>query len=204
MIILSFIFVNIVNERLKKSLDGYISIESERIVSHVINQSIKDISFTPEYYLNDGNNNISYDFSSINKYKDLLSNKIQNNLSLIETGDYTSYPEKTLQYNKRKYSKVRRGYMCEMSFNSLFDSVIFANVGPTIPVKLSFVGDVNVNIDIKTKEYGINNIIVEVYAIVDITNKISMPIGKKKILVSVREPITVDIVRGDIPNYYVR
>ena len=91
-----------------------------------------------------------------------------------------------------------------MSFNALFNSVIFANVGPTIPVKLSFVGNVSVNLDVKTKEYGINNAIVEIYADVDIINKISMPIVQKKINVSVKEPIVIDIVKGNIPDYYVR
>lgn len=201
---MTLLLISFINLKLKKSLDGYISVESERVVSHVINQSIKDINYSPKYYLNDNNENISYDFSSINKYKDLLSNRIQYYFSLIEKGDYRKYPESTLQYNKRKYRSVKKGYMCEMSFNSLFDSVIFANIGPTVPVKLSFVGDVNVNIDIKTKEYGINNVIVEIYGVVDITNKISMPIGKEKILVRVKEPITVDIVRGSIPDYYVR
>ena len=55
----------------------------------------------------------------------------------------------------------------------------------------------------KTKEYGINNVIVETYAVIDIVNEVSLPITTKKISVKVREPITIDIVKGNIPNYYV-
>ena len=83
------------------------------------------------------------------------------------------------------------------------NSVLFSNVGPTIPVKITFIGTTNVNIDIKTKEYGINNVIVETYAIIDIVNEISLPITTKKVTVKVKEPITVDIVKGVVPNYYV-
>ena len=83
------------------------------------------------------------------------------------------------------------------------NSVLFSNIGPTIPVKITFIGTTSVNIDIKTKEYGINNVIVETYAIIDIVNEISLPITTKKISVKVREPITVDIVKGVVPNYYV-
>ena len=203
-IVFSFILIIIINIKLKKALDNYINIESERVVSHVINQSIKDISFPSDYYLKTDDGNISYNFSNINSYKDELTKKIQNYFSLIESGDYSQYPLYTVQYNKNKYNKIKKGYLCEMSFNSLFNSVVFANVGPTIPIKLSFIGNISVNLDVKTKEYGINNAIVEIYADVGITNKISMPIVQKKINVSVKEPIVVDIVKGNIPDYYVR
>ena len=193
-IVFSFILIIIINIKLKKALDNYINIESERVVSHVINQSIKDISFPSDYYLKTDDGNISYNFSNINSYKDELTKKIQNYFSLIESGDYSQYPLYTVQYNKNKYNKIKKGYLCEMSFNSLFNSVVFANVGPTIPIKLSFIGNISVNLDVKTKEYGINNAIVEIYADVGITNKISMPIVQKKINVSVKE----------IPDYYVR
>lgn len=83
------------------------------------------------------------------------------------------------------------------------NSVLFADVGPTIPLKITFVGTTNVNIDVRTKEYGINNVIVETYAVIDIVNEVSLPVTTKKINIKVSEPITVDIVRGNIPNYYV-
>lgn len=200
----SFILIIIINTKLKSALNNYINIESERVVSHVINQSIKDISFPSDYYLKTDDGNISYNFSVINKYKDELTKKIQYYFSLIESGDYSQYPFYTVQYNKNKYNNIKKGYLCEMSFNSLFNSVIFANIGPTIPVKISFIGNINVNLDVKTKEYGINNVIVEIYADVDITNKIGMPIVQKQINVSVKEPVIIDIVKGNIPDYYVK
>ena len=202
-IIISFFVIFIVNYRLKKSLKNYIGIEVERVVSHVINQSIRDINISSSDYIYLKGDNISYDMAVINEYKDKLSNRIQEYFSYIEKGDYTKYPSFTQQYNRDKYKKVRKGYLCEMSFNSIMNSVLFADVGPTIPLKITFVGTTNVNIDVKTKEYGINNVIVETYAVIDIVNEVSLPITTKKISVKVREPITIDIVKGNIPNYYV-
>lgn len=202
-VVSSLVFIWAINYKLKHSLDNYISIESERIASHVINQSIKDLNYSPKYYLSGDDERLSYDFNSINKYKDTLTKRIQYYFSLIENGNYSRFPLYTLNYNRNKYKNIKKGYLCEMSFNSLFDSVIFANVGPTIPINISFIGEINVNIDIRTKEYGINNVIVEIYAIVDVTNKISMPISKQKTSIRITEPITVDIVKGMIPNYYI-
>lgn len=202
--IMSFIFLLIINYRLKTTLKRYIDIEVERITSHVVNQSIKDINISSSdyIYLND-DSNYSYNFSVLNEYKDRLSKRIQEYFSYIENGDYSKYPSYVQQYDTQKYKNVKKGYLCEISFNSIMNSVLFSNVGPTIPVKITFIGTTNVNIDIKTKEYGINNVIVETYAIIDIVNEISLPITTKKVTVKVKEPITVDIVKGVVPNYYV-
>ena len=202
--IMSFIFLLIINYRLKTTLKRYIDIEVERITSHVVNQSIKDINISSSdyMYLND-DSNYSYNFSVLNEYKDRLSKRIQEYFSYIENGDYSKYPSYVQQYDTQKYKNVKKGYLCEISFNSIMNSVLFSNVGPTIPVKITFIGTTNVNIDIKTKEYGINNVIVETYAIIDIVNEISLPITTKKVTVKVKEPITVDIVKGVVPNYYV-
>lgn len=202
--IMSFIFLLIINYRLKTTLKRYIDIEVERITSHVVNQSIKDINISSSdyMYLND-DSNYSYNFSVLNEYKDRLSKKIQEYFSYIEKGDYSKYSSYVQQYDTQKYKNVKKGYLCEISFNSIMNSVLFSNVGPTIPVKITFIGTTNVNIDIKTKEYGINNVIVETYAIIDIVNEISLPITTKKVTVKVKEPITVDIVKGVVPNYYV-
>ena len=40
-------------------------------------------------------------------------------------------------------------------------------------------------------------------AIIDVVNEISLPITTKKIKVKIKEPITMDIVKGVVPDYYV-
>ena len=91
--IMSFIFLLIINYRLKTTLKRYIDIEVERITSHVVNQSIKDINISSSdyMYLND-DSNYSYNFSVLNEYKDRLSKRIQEYFSYIEKGDYSKYP----------------------------------------------------------------------------------------------------------------
>lgn len=201
--IISFIFIITINYRLKNTLNNYISIESERITSHVVNQAIRDINISSDDYIYLNDDNYSYNLAVINEYKDRLSKKIQEYFSYIENGDYSKYPSFVQQYNRNKYQNVRKGYLCEVSFNSIMNSVLFSNVGPTIPIKITFVGTTNVNIDIKTKEYGINNAIIEMDAIIDVVNEISLPITTKKIKVKIKEPITMDIVKGVVPDYYV-
>lgn len=179
-------------------------IEVRRISSHIVYNSIKKIdSLDLNDYLIFKDGNGSYNITAINSYKDRLIKTLQKDFISVEKGVYSKDLESSLNYNKNKYNYVKNGYLCEISFNSILNSTLFANVGPTIPVKLSFIGDIDVNIDIKTKEYGINNVVIEVYAIVDIHNQLSMPITTNKYDFRIKEPITLDIVRGEIPNYYL-
>ena len=98
---------------------------------------------------------------------------------------------------------MRSGYLCEVSFYSTRGSTVFANIGPFIPIRLSFIGDVNVNLDLKTREYGINNVVVELDAIVEVNNKVTMPISSKNHIIKVREPISINIIKGEIPENYL-
>lgn len=174
------------------------------MTSHVVYASIQEIdNLDSDDYLIFKDGNGSYNFSAINDYRDKLTNTLQKNLISIEKGSYPKKLNNYLNYNKKKYSHIKNGYPCEISFNSIINSTLFANIGPTIPVKLSFIGDIDVSIDIRTKEYGINNVVIEVYAVVDVKNQLSMPITTQKYDLKIEEPITLDIVRGDIPDYYL-
>ena len=58
---------------------------------------------------------------------------------------------------RRKYPFFKSGYLCEVNFNSLRNSALFGNVGPSIPIKLSFMGYTHSDVIVHVKEYGINN-----------------------------------------------
>ncbi len=185
-----------------KILSNYINIESKRIVTHIVNKSINDLN---KIQINDflikSKDKMSYNMNEINKYKRMLTNRLQTNFSEIEQGNYSNYPLYS-NYNKKKYKNIKTGYLCEVNFNLTRKSTLFANVGPSIPIKLSYIGDTIVNIDIEEKEYGINNVIVKIFAVVEVTNQVSMPISSKKTILKVKVPISINIINGQIPNYY--
>ena len=92
--------------------------------------------------------------------------------------------------------------MCEVNFNSLRGSVLFGNIGPAIPVKLSFMGVVYADVSIHVQEYGINNVLVEVDVVVKVSNLITMPISSRIHDTIVKEVLSAEIIKGAIPNYY--
>ena len=140
----------------------------------------------------------SYDTKVINEYVDLVTEKIDYELSNVEAGKIDS-----LFFRKNnKYKNIKNGLIFEVMFSSIKGSTLFSSIGPGIPVRLSFIGEVTSSIDIKTKEYGINNVLVKVILNINIKERTSMPFTSNEQIIKISEPLTVDIIKGDIPEYY--
>lgn len=183
----------------------YIDVEVERLTNNIINKAVSFKMASKEYgqlYVYDSNNkNISYDIVKINLIKKELTEYVQNILINLDNEKIEKYFVSKRIYSGR-FKNIKKGIICDVSFASIRGLTAFSNVGPTIPIKLLFNGQVNSDIDVHVKEYGINNIMVEIYLVIDIKEQIIMPLTSKRDIITVRTPITIDIVRGDIPEYY--
>lgn len=135
----------------------------------------------------------------INKLTNDISAKIQRILNDIDASNISDYYTNN---NSNIYKHIRNGIVCELSLGSIRNSLLFANIGPTIPIKLVFLSQNNVDIDFETAEYGINNIIVKMYLKVTLHEQITMPISSKRKEIVVKEPLTVHIIKGEIPYLF--
>ena len=185
------------------------NVETERITANVINQSIKRLpKIDSKDLIKISRNekkeieNISYNTTYLSYIKEDLIKIIQEELSNIENGDFKDYYLIQQENSHIRYDKWQKGFICEINLNSIRGSPLFGNVGPSIPIKLSFMGYVYVDIDLETEEYGINNVIVKTNAIIKISNIVTMPISSKKNEVIIKYPLSIELVKGEIPNYY--
>jgi len=185
------------------------NIEVERITSTIVNKAIHDLQPINSNNLIIINRNsdkeieqLSYNTNYLNEIKNNLIQNIQKELSKIENGEFEDYNLIQQDNSKNKIKMWKNGFICEINLNSIRGSMLFGNVGPTIPIKLSFLGYAYVDINLETKEYGINNVIVQTNANITITSTITMPISSKKNNMTINQPISIEIVKGKVPNYY--
>jgi len=204
----SFLFLWYIDYQLNQVLNHYIDSEVDRVTSIIIGNALKKVNQQDHYsffYMHKNQNiieNISYDTYQINLFQNELRNQIWEEFQNIERGDFHSYSLTMQDKLRKKYPYFSNGYLCEVSMNSLRGSSLFGNVGPTIPIKLSFMGFVDSNIDVQIKEYGINNVIVEVDVIVTVSNMISMPISSRVHNVLVKQVLSMEVIPGEVPRYY--
>lgn len=193
---------------MNRLLDSYINSEVERITSIVVHKALYRINYNRVDYFTmqrDGDGELSkirYNTQEINHFNDLLVREIQKEYREIERGNFDSYHYAMQEKLRKRYPFLKKGYLCEVSFNSLRGSTLFGNVGPVIPIKLSFMGYVTSDIEIEVKEYGVNNAIVQVYSVVNVSNLITMPISSKTHQTTIRNVLYFEIIPGEVPQYY--
>lgn len=85
---------------------------------------------------------------------------------------------------------------------AVFNTPILNDKGPRIPVKIKTVGSVLSGVKTNVKEYGINNVLIEMYISIEIEEKVILPVISKTIKVKNEIPISYKIIKGVVPNYY--
>lgn len=201
----AFFLIVFIDKRVNAILDQYINIEVERLTSNIVSRAVSEVMADEDYnsFLDVGikDGHVSYNTQNINKLTDSISLIVHNKLIDLETGDVDDLFVID-RFRDGRFKKMKSGILCDISLGSIRNSSLFANVGPTIPVKLTFIGQVMAEIDVKIKEYGINNVIVEMDVIVKVREQASMPLTSKKKDIVVKEPISIEIIKGEIPDYY--
>lgn len=189
-------------------IDQYINMEVERLTNNIVSREVSRIMVESNHNsllnIEKGNGvieNISYNTKEINLLTDKISKDVHKKLLNLEAGDVE---ESFLVDSTRggRFKHIKDGILCDVSLGSVKGSTLFANIGPKIPIRLTFIGQVNTDVDVKVREYGINNVIIEVDVIVKVTEHASMPLTSKKKEIVVREPISIELIKGKIPDYY--
>ena len=199
------VYFTYLNKKVKETLINYVDIEVERVFTNIINRVLRENNVKFNDYLiynKEDKNNISYDIDKVNEYTDYVSEKINEELYNLEN-EYIDNKCDYKYYDKNKYKYIRKGLLYEFSFNSINNNILFGNLGASIPIKISFLGSVNSSIEIVSKDYGINNIIIEAYLNISVKSYTTMPVGSNIKDVSTKELVFVDIINGNVPNYII-
>jgi sporulation protein YunB len=82
------------------------------------------------------------------------------------------------------------------------DSAILASFGPQIPIRFVPAGSVQVDLNTRQQNAGINMILVEVYIRITVEVAIFIPFDTEAEVVETEIPISYVLVVGDVPMYY--
>lgn len=188
----------------------YATIEAKRLTTSVINTSISEIIdqgyirgdlFTLSKNINGEIEMIDFDSGRVNELLKLISQTIQKKLIDLEMGKVKDF-DISDGLKGKNFSHQRYGVVCETSSGSIFGNSLFANTGPIIPVKLTFIGEVLTSVHTKIKSYGMNNAYLEVNVEVSITERLVVPIATEDLVIKKKVPIAMKVIEGKIPIYY--
>jgi len=172
----SMLFIKFYSNRVAPIIGGYAEEEVKRLMLLVINNSIHE--YTGKNDINDlfivrYNNSgeiILIDFDSKKSSEILrnITNLIEYSLKKIEEGNVEILKNYYSDYN---YNLLKRGIVVEVPFGASFNSSFLNNIGPKIPVHISFARSVETGFSTDVVEYGMNNALLKLNINIKITHK---------------------------------
>lgn len=200
-----------INTKVSPLISGYATLEAKNVVSFVMNKAISknipsilnmDELFIISKNSNNEINTIDFNPLVVNSVLTQITEVVHSSLKKLEEGkiDDLELPESSYLSN---YQRRNKGILFEIPSGVVFDNALLANIGPKIPVRLSFVGDIISNIDTNVTNYGINNALIEINLHLKVTEKVTLPVTMNEVEVELKVPLALKLIQGNIPNYYL-
>lgn len=205
-------FIYYFNKKLGPGLIECAENEIERLTTIVMNNCIRKYISTnpnPQNILKITRNNrneielIQYDTNILNQTTTTITSMLEQDLDYMVKGQFDQLNLNLKNISDNYYEKINDGILFTVSMGSSTGNSLLANIGPKIPLNLSIVGDALTNIETKITEYGMNNAMIEVFVKLEATTVIHMPFLSKKVTIETTIPLTMEIIQGNIPNYYL-
>ena len=197
-IFILFLIIIFIPLTLIKAVDNYFSIRTHEYLEQAVTFAASDIFSLASLevaavnseenflkYKYDSNNNIigAYlDTIAVNKIVALVSNLISDSLNNGQINERLGLVE------------IPLGQLCSQS--------IFANIGPKIKVETSPMSSYRTDLFTETKEYGINNTLLEVFIKVVISIEAFIPLQSETIQLESKIYLVSEVLQGTIPIYY--
>lgn len=214
-LVISFIFViyllNLLNKSISPILLETAELEINKISTVVVNKAIaqvlEDKINTDELFstITSQNGDIqTIDFNPIivNQVLNVATTVVQNNLKLLEDGNLDNIGIYDMDLPEERIEKLKKGIITSVPVGIIFKNSILSNLGPSIPIRLHYIGDVNSNITTKITQYGINNAMVEIGVKLEMTAQVILPFLTKKLVLECNIPLAIKMIQGSVPNYY--
>lgn len=205
------ISLNFINNRITPILLETAELEIGKFSTIVINKAIaqvlEDKINTDELFTiikNSEGSIQTIDFNPIivNQVLNVATSVVQNSLKLLEEGELDTIGIYDMDLPENRLNDLKRGIITKIPIGVISGNSILANLGPSIPIRLHYIGDVNSNIKTQITPYGINNAMVKIGVKLEVTAQIILPFMTKKIILECDIPLAIKMIQGSVPNYY--
>lgn len=207
-IIFSILFINFYSKRAAPIITNYAEGEIKRLLYLVINNSTYE--YTSKVDVNDifivrynsAGEIILIDFDAKKSSELLMSitNLVEYNLKNIEEGNVEILRNYYSDYN---YDLLKKGIVVEVPFGTSFDSNFLNNLGPKVPVRISFTKNIECGFNTEVLEYGINNALLKLNININVNVNVILPFISNNIDNTFTIPIAMKVIQGKIPSYYM-
>lgn len=210
-IIVSYFIIKIIGNMAIPPLTKYAKNEASKVTNIVVSRTIEKIvnenlNMEELYIINKNSDNsinmVDFNTITVNKLLTNVITNIQNNLQNIEQGNLDKININELGLENYNKTNLEKGIIYRIPTGIIFDNTLLSNLGPTIPVKISLIGDISGNVSTKVTNYGINNALLETSINIEINQLVVLPIVTREMKITSSVPIAMKLIQGTVPDYY--
>lgn len=177
------------------------------VINKAIAQVLEDKINTDELFdtiMNHDGEIQTIDFNPIivNQVLNIATSVVQNNLKLLEEGDLDTIGIYDMDLPEDRIEDLKKGIISKIPIGVITKNALLSNIGPSIPIRLHYIGDVNSNITTEIVPYGINNALVKIGVRLEMTAQIILPFVTDKMTLECDIPLAIKMIQGSVPNYY--
>jgi sporulation protein YunB len=141
---------------------------------------------------------IDFDVTKVNMILGLVSDEVVKRFKDFNSGDsFESY------YSSNLIRRYDNGVMLSVPLGLIFSNPILSNIGPRIPIKLRFSGEVEADVVTSIKQYGINSVLLEMGIEIVVKEKVAFPFSSEYIDVFLNLPLVIELISGKVPENYL-
>lgn len=188
----------------------FINFYNKKISPKIINISETKLEEITNMYVK---NNIVPDYIDLetlvkidkNKKEEIVSLDIDTNYAnqlMVETIKKIQGNIFNLEFKDEMLKKYKNNIYLEIPISLARDGAILSNLGPKIPIKISFYEHAFGNIAVELTDYGINNALLKVFLEVELEQKLYIPYKENKNKKVFRLLIASKIISGTVPGIY--
>ena len=198
-IIIDVIIFNTLGKKLGESVSFLTKLKLDEITKYYMNNTIKkylNVDSSDYIKVNLVNNNIvSVDIDNF------MCNKLLNDIIIdLETNVKNLEMGKINNYHNLEIIKGNNGIIILMPVGVSLGNSLFSGLGPKIPVKVSFLENIDAYVDVVVENYGINNSLIKLYINIDIEEVLEMPTNNRFSNVKYKFLISSKLINGEVPS----
>lgn len=200
-VILHFLTANI-TPILKKTADK----EIDRFCQMVINNTPFPVELDHQELISV--NRSGNEISTINfdtNYASSIGAKIVNNLDelfvSLEEGIYKKTDD---TFYQRKLEKISNdgGVIASVPLGMLTDNPFLAEMGPKIKIRYKTISAITCTVNKEIKSYGVNHVMVSLSLTIRIKMMVLLPFYNEEFNKAYDYPLVIEIIEGEVPNWY--
>lgn len=199
--------VSFLGRTIEKKISGYVYDEvnktSKMLIRDILNEEFINNLDLDNLFIIEKNSFgeielIDFDITKVNMVLGVVSDEVVEQFKDFNNGDSFDH-----YYSSNLIDKYEDGIMLSVPLGVLFSNPIFTNVGPRIPIRLKFSGQVEADVITSVKQYGINSVLLEMSIEITVREKISFPFSSDYIDVSLTLPLVIELISGKVPENYL-